>query len=59
MELRGLTGAVASIMGKDPPDMRYWITTGPAPGFVKLEGPMYLNGPRWRIELAAPRWPER
>ena len=21
--------------------------------------PMFLKGPRWRIELAAPRWPER
>jgi len=58
LELRGITGVVASIMGKDPPDMRYWITTGPAPGFVKLEGPMYLKGPRWRVELTGPRWPE-
>jgi len=46
-------------MGKDPPDLRYWVTTGPAPGFVKLEGPMYLKGPRWRVELPGPRWPER
>jgi hypothetical protein len=59
MELRGFTGVVASIMGKDPPDLCYWITTGAAPGFVKLEGPMYLKGPRWRIELTGPRWPER
>src|SRR6266508_2789824 len=59
IELRGLTGVVASLMGKDPPDLRYWITTGPAPAFVKLEGPMYLKGPVWRVELAAPRWPER
>ncbi|PYN42908.1 MAG: hypothetical protein DMD95_15445 [Candidatus Rokuibacteriota bacterium] len=59
IELRGLTGVVASIMGKDPPDLRYWVTTGPAPGFVKLEGPMYLKGPRWRVELPGPRWPER
>jgi hypothetical protein len=59
MELRGLTGVVASLIGKDPPDLRYWITTGHAPGFVKLEGPMYLKGPPWRVELTAPRWPER
>jgi hypothetical protein len=59
MELRGLTGVVASLMGKDPPDLRYWITTGPAPAFVKQEGPMYLKGPIWRVELTAPRWPDR
>jgi hypothetical protein len=26
---------------------------------VKFEGPLFLKGPHWRIELAAPRWPER
>ena len=56
MELRGVTGVVASILGKDPPQVRYWISTGAAPGFVKFEGPMFLNGPRWRVELTGPRW---
>ena len=56
MELKGLTGVVASLIGKDPPDLRYWLTTGPAPGFLKLEGPMFLKGPTWRIEFGAPRW---
>jgi len=56
IELRGVTGVVASILGKDPPQVRYWISTGTAPGFVKFEGPMFLNAPRWRIELTGPRW---
>src|SRR5262245_11183781 len=56
MDLKGLTGAVASLIGKDPPDLRYWLTKGPAPGFLKLEGPMFLKGPTWRIEFGAPRW---
>src|SRR5207302_1968632 len=55
MELRGVTGVVASILGKDPPQVRYWISTGAAPGFVKFEGPMFLNGPRWRVEGIGPR----
>ena len=59
MELRGVTGLVASILGKEPPEVRYWIATGAAPAFVKFEGPLFLKGPRWRIELSAPRWPER
>jgi hypothetical protein len=57
MDLKGLTGVVATLIGKDPPDLRYWLTAGPAPGFLKLEGPMFLKGPKWRIEFGAPpRW---
>jgi hypothetical protein len=59
MELRGVGKVVATILGKDPPPVRYWIATGTAPAFVKFEGPLFLKGPRWRIELSAPRWPER
>ena len=56
MELKGLTGVIAPLIGKDPPDLRYWLTTSPAPSFVKIEGPMFLKGPTWRIEFAVPRW---
>ena len=56
LEIGGLTGVVAAVLGKSPPDLRYWISTGPAPGFLKFEGAMFLNGPIWRIELATPRW---
>ena len=59
MDLKGLTGVIATVIGKDPPDLRYWLTAAPAPSFVKLEGPMFLKGPTWRIEFAVPRWPER
>jgi len=59
IEVPGVKGIVASILGKDPPDVRFWISTGAAPGFVKFEGPMFLKGPRWRVERAPPRWPER
>jgi hypothetical protein len=58
LEIRGLTGVIARLVGKDPPDLRYWVATGPAPAFVKFEGAMFLKGPRWRIELGTPRWPE-
>jgi hypothetical protein len=51
----GLLGAAAAAMGKDPPDVRYWITRAP-PGFLRFEGPLFLDGPAWRIEPAAPRW---
>lgn len=58
LELGAVTGVIAKIMGKAPPELHYWITSGPAPSFLKFEGPMFVNGPRWRIELSAPRWPK-
>jgi hypothetical protein len=56
VEIGGLTGLVASVIGKEPPDLRYWIAGGPVPAFLKFEGAMFLNGPLWRIDLGAPRW---
>jgi hypothetical protein len=58
LEIPGFKGVVADLLGKDPPELRYWIATGPAPAFVKFEGAMYLKGPRWTVELSAPRWPD-
>jgi hypothetical protein len=58
LEIGGMMGVLASVVGKEPPDLRLWIADGPARAFVKFEGPFYLGGPVWRIELSAPRWPK-
>jgi hypothetical protein len=58
LEVGGLTGIIASLIGKDPPDVRYWLVTGPVPAFVRFEGPMFLNGPVWRLELTTVGWPK-
>jgi hypothetical protein len=52
LEIGGLTGVVASVIGKTPPDVRYWLVLGEAPAFVRFQGPMYLHGPVWRVEMA-------
>ncbi len=52
----GVKGVLAMLIGKQPSSVRFWMTEGPAPTFVRFEGPLYVNGPTWRIELAAPRW---
>lgn len=57
-ELGGMLGVLASVLGKEPPDLHYWIVDGPARAFVKFEGPFFVNGPVWRIELTGPRWPK-
>ena len=46
------------VVGKDPPDLKFWVLGGIPPAFVKFEGPFFAQGPTWRIELFAPRWPK-
>jgi len=57
LDIGGLTGVIASLLGKDPPDVRYWFVTGEVPAFARFEGPLYLNGPVWQIELISVEWP--
>lgn len=57
IEIGGVAGLVAPIIGKQPADTHVWILSGEAPTFVKAEGPMFLGGPLWRIELVSPVWP--
>jgi len=52
----GVKGVLASIVGKEPPEVRMWIAPEPAPVLVRFEGALFVDGPPWRIELAAPRW---
>ncbi len=46
----------AKLTGRTPPDNHAWIVTEKVPAFVKFEGPLYMTGPIWRIELTIPRW---
>ena len=55
--LGGLTGVMARVLGKMPPDTHVWIVDHDVPGFVRFEGPLY-DGPVWRIDLGRPHWPD-
>jgi hypothetical protein len=57
VELGGLVGLIAPLVGKQPPPTQVWILGGEAPAFVKMEGPLFAGGPIWRIEIAKPAWP--
>lgn len=59
VDIGGLGGVFAPLLGKQPPDSHVWILGGEAPAFVKSEQPFYLGGPVWRIELISPVWPQR
>jgi hypothetical protein len=54
VEIGGVSGLLAPILGKQPPDSHVWILGGEAPAFVKSEQPLYAGGPLWRIELVSP-----
>jgi hypothetical protein len=57
IELGGVTGVVAPLIGKQPPNIQFWILGGRVPAFVKEEGPLYQDGPVWSIQLTSPVWP--
>jgi hypothetical protein len=56
VELGGLTGVVAPLLGKQPEDIHVWILGGKAPAFVRMAGQFYQGGPVWTIELTSPVW---
>jgi hypothetical protein len=56
VELGGVAGALAPLMGKQPKDIHVWILEGKAPAFVRMEGQLYQGGPVWTIELTSPVW---
>jgi hypothetical protein len=58
VEIGGLAGLMAPLLGKQPPDAHVWIIGGEAPTFVKSETLSFLGGPVWRTELASPVWPK-
>ena len=43
-------GLLAALLVVDSPDLTCWIARGEVPGFVRFEGPLYFQGPLWRIE---------
>jgi hypothetical protein len=48
----GVAGAVASVIGKQPADMHFWILGGKAPTFIRAITPLFENGPLWTFDLA-------
>jgi hypothetical protein len=59
VEIGGVLGLLAPLVGKQPQDTHAWVLEGSAPAFVRLEGPLFAGGPSWRIELASPVWQEQ
>ena len=58
VELGGMTGVIAPLIGKEPADAHVWISAGQVPAFIRSEAPLYLDGPILRTELVSPVWPK-
>jgi hypothetical protein len=59
IKIGGIAGAIAPIVGNQPPDSHFWILRGDAPAFLKSKGPLTADTPVWQIELASPEWPDK
>jgi hypothetical protein len=58
VDIGGVAGVVAPLVGKQPPDAHLWMIGGEVPTFVKSETLSYPDGPLWRMELTSPVWPK-
>jgi hypothetical protein len=56
VQIGGVAGAVAPVVGQQPPDSHFWIFKGAVPIFLKSIGPISAGTPVWQIELASPTW---
>jgi hypothetical protein len=54
VEIGGVSGVVAPLVGKQPADTHVWILGGEAPTFLKSLGPTQQDGPIWSTELTGP-----
>lgn len=58
IDLGGVAGVVAPLIGKAPPDIQIWTIGGEATTFARERGPLYPEGPIMTIQLATPTWPD-
>jgi hypothetical protein len=54
VELGGVAGMIAPMIGKEPPDYHIWVQGGVPPAFIREEGPIYEGGPILRMESIVP-----
>jgi hypothetical protein len=60
-QLGVITRFFGKLLGKLPQNFHYyfWILNDDVPTFVRFEGPLYLHGENWSIELLSPRLPAK
>lgn len=56
VEIGGVAGAVAPLIGKAPSDIHVWMMEGVPPTMLRVESQLYASGPIWSVELTSPVW---
>jgi hypothetical protein len=57
IDIGGIEGVIAPLIGKNPPDSHVWVYPGDAPIFIASETTLFMGGPMWRIAPANITWP--
>lgn len=58
IELGGIAGLIAPVIGKQPPNIFLWIEGGEVPAFLRETGPLFEGGALLSINLIGPTWRE-
>jgi len=57
IELGGVAGVVAPVIGKQPDDVLIWILEGSAPTLLRVQQQLYEGGPVVSLEMAGTTYP--
>jgi hypothetical protein len=57
VQLGGVAGLVAPVIGKQPKATTAWMAGGEVPMFIRIETQFYDGAPLWTIQQTAPTWP--
>jgi hypothetical protein len=56
IDIGGVKGLIAPLVGKQPPDSHIWILKDEVPAFLRAETSMAAGAPLWQIDLVSPDW---
>src|SRR5437762_12230214 len=56
VEIGGIPGMIAPLVGKQPADTKVWVVHEGAPAFVRADQALYVGGPIWSIQITGPEW---
>jgi hypothetical protein len=57
VELGGVAGIIAPVIGKEPKPTTAWMAGGRIPMFIRIQTQFYEGAPLWTIQQTAPSWP--
>lgn len=59
VDLGGIAGFIAPIIGKEPKPTYAWMAGGEIPMFIRIQTQFYEGAALWTIQQTAPTWPSR